>query len=87
MALRRLSVCRNNIVFNHGVNAFLPVKYPSWEYSEPCGCPDQEEDSEDDITGSVELGVVEHLGQLQEYVGAVVGEQHQGATPGTGGNL
>ena len=65
----------------------LPVKYPSREYSESCRCPDQEEDSEDDITGSVELGVVEHLGQLQEYVGAVVGEQHQGATPGTGGNL
>ena len=65
----------------------LPVKYPSWEYSEPCDCPDQEEDSEDEITGSVELGVVEQLGQLQEYIGAVVGEQHQRSTPGTAGNF
>ena len=63
----------------------LPVKYPSWEYSEPCRCPDQEEDSEDDITGGVELGVVEHLGQLQEYIGAVVGDQDQRSTPATAG--
>ena len=70
LELRRIEIWRN-----------LPVKYPSWEHSKPCRYPDQDKDSEDEITGRVQLGVVEQLGQLQEYIGAVVGEQDQGSTP------
>ena len=53
----------------------LPVEYPCWEDSQPGDCPDEYEHSEHSVTESVELGVVQQLGQLQEDVSTVVGQQ------------
>ena len=62
----------------------LPVKYPCGEHSQPGDGPDEYKHSEHSVTESVELGVVEELGQLQEDVGTVVCEENQGSAPWDG---
>ena len=62
----------------------LPVKYPCGEHSKPGDGPDEYEHTEDSDTESVELGVVEELGQLQEDVSTVVSEENQGPAPWDG---
>jgi len=57
-------------------------KYPGREESEPGEAPSNNKDAEDDITGGVQLGVVEHLGQLQEYIREVMNNKNQSSTSG-----
>jgi len=57
-------------------------KDPSWKESEPGENPSNNKNSKDDITGSVQLGVVEHLGKLEEDIREVVYKKDQSSTPG-----
>ena len=58
----------------------LPVKYPCGKNTQSCTSPDQQKDSKYNITENIKLCIVKHLGQLQEDVGTVVGQQHQTST-------
>ena len=58
-----------------------PVKYPSWKDSQSCRGPNAQKQPEHDVTQCVELGVVKHLGKLQEDVTTVVGQEHERTAP------
>ena len=59
----------------------IPEKDPCWKESEPGENPSNNKNSKDDITGSVQLGVVEHLGKLEEDIREVVYKKDQSSTP------
>ena len=75
---RAKSLHYNSLKFRNQVK---PVKYPSWEDSESCRGPDAQKQPEHDVAESGQLGVVEHLGKLEENVTAVVGQEHERAAP------
>ena len=61
----------------------IPEKYPSRKEPKPGEAPGNNEDAEDDITEGVQLGVVEQLGQLKEYVREVMNNKNQSSASAT----